>query len=141
MVGVHYFYIYAKQWLKLNSGKINYSYLLNKWLVTQVQFLNYEHGIYECITVWCVFELLPTSLLIDYLLRDLWDAIFRLLNGSEIKFGQFLFNCVSSGFTNAAVYATWHVASSRLLLWCALLALCLIVRWSYETRLPRRCLL
>ena len=25
---------------------------------------------------------------------------------------QLLFNCVSSGFPNAAVYATWHVSSS-----------------------------
>ena len=59
--------------------------------------IRYNHGIYECITVWSVFELLCTSLLIAYLLRDLWDAIFRLLIGSETQFGQLLFNCVSSG--------------------------------------------
>ena len=39
------------------------------------------------------------------------------------QFGQLLFNCVSSGFPNAAGYATWQVYSSRLLFWCALLAL------------------
>ena len=33
--------------------------------------------------------------------------------GSEIQIGQLLFNCVSSGFPNAAVYATCHVSSSR----------------------------
>ena len=105
-VGIHYFYIYAKQRSKLNSGKINYSYLLNKMVVSHTSTMHDHHGIYECITVWCVFELLPTSLLIAYLLRDLWDAIFRLLIGSEIQFGQLLFNCASSGFSNAAAYAT-----------------------------------
>ena len=46
-----------------------------------------------------------------------------LLIGSEIQFGQLLFNCASSGFPNAAAYATLHVSSSCLLFWCALLAL------------------
>ena len=48
-----------------------------KWLlVTQVWGKN--HGIYECIKIWCVFELIRTRLLIAYLLRDLWDAIFMV---------------------------------------------------------------
>ena len=50
------------------------------------------------------------SLLISYLLRDLSDAIFGLLIVSEIQFSQLLFNCVSSGFPNVTVYATWHVS-------------------------------
>ena len=37
LVAIHYFYIYAKQRSKWNSGEINYSYLLNKWFVTQAQ--------------------------------------------------------------------------------------------------------
>ena len=49
--------------------------------------------------------------------------IYRLLIGSEIKFGQLLLNCVSSGFPNVAAYATWHVSNLRLLLCCALIAL------------------
>ena len=61
-----------------------------------------------------MFELLLTSLLIVYLLRDLWDAIlYGLLISLEIQIGQLLFNCASSGFPNATVYATWHVSSSR----------------------------
>ena len=35
-----------------------------------------DHGIYECIIIWCVLELVRTSLLIAFLLRDLWDEIF-----------------------------------------------------------------
>ena len=49
--------------------------------------------------------------------------IYRLLIVSEIQFGQLLFNCVSSGFPNAAIYATWHVLNSHLLLCCAVIAL------------------
>ena len=71
----HYFYIYTKQRSKWNSGKINYNYLLNKIVVSHTS-RRCNHGIYECITIWCVIELLRTSLLIAYLLRDLWDAIF-----------------------------------------------------------------
>ena len=48
--------------------------------------------------------------------------IYRLLIGSEIQFGQLLFNCVSSGFSNATAYATWHVSNLRLLLFCAFIA-------------------
>ena len=70
LVGIHYFYIYGKQKSKWNSGKTNYSYLLNKIVVSHTITMH-DHGIYECITVWCVFELLRTSLLIAYLLRDL----------------------------------------------------------------------
>ena len=75
LVGVHYFYIYAKQRSKWTSGKINYSYLLYKIVVSHTSVM-YNHGIYECITIWYVFELLLTILLIAYLLRDLWHAIF-----------------------------------------------------------------
>ena len=72
---IHYFYIYAKQRSKWNSGKINYNYLLNKIVISHTS-IRYNHGIYECITIWCVFELQRTSLLIAYLSRDLWDTIF-----------------------------------------------------------------
>ena len=75
MAGIHYFYIYAKQRLKLNSGKINHNYLLNKIFVSHTSVM-FNHGIYECITIWWLFELVRTSLLIVYLLGDLWDAIF-----------------------------------------------------------------
>ena len=103
---------------------ITIAYWIKLLLVTVVSVM-YNHGIYECITVWCVVEFLRTSLLIAYLLRDLWDAIlfYRLLIGSEIQFCQLLFNCVSSGFFNAAAYATWHLSNLRLLLWFALTAL------------------
>ena len=36
-----------------------------------------------------------------------------LLISLEIQIGQLLFDCASSGFPNAAVYATWHVSISR----------------------------
>ena len=36
-----------------------------------------------------------------------------LLIGLEIQISQLLFHCASSGFPNAAVYAIWHVSSSR----------------------------
>ena len=114
LVRVHYFYIYAKQRSKWNSGKINYSYLLNKIMVSHTSTMH-DHCIYECIRVWCVFELVRTSLLIANILRDLWDAIFRLLIGLEIQFGQLLFNCLSSGFPNASAYATFM---------CQILACC-----------------
>ena len=32
--------------------------------------------------------------------------------GLEIQIGQLLFNCASSGFSNAAVYVIWYVSSS-----------------------------
>ena len=77
-----YFYWYSlflylcktKVKMKLIAGKINYNYLLNK-IVISLTSIRYNHDIYECITIWCVFELVRTSLLIAYLLRDLWDAI------------------------------------------------------------------
>ena len=51
------------------QGKINYSYLLNKIMVSHTSTIR-DHGIYECITVWCVFELLRTTV---YWLPTYWE--------------------------------------------------------------------
>ena len=73
------------------------------------------------------FDVCSNCYVLVYWLSTNWEIYemqyFRLLIGSEIQFLQLLFNCVSSGFPNAAVYATWHVSNSRLLLCCALIAL------------------
>ena len=75
---------------------ITITYWIKLLLVTRV-FVKI-HGMYECITSWCVFELVRTSLLIAYLLGDLWDAIFIywLLIVSEMQFYRLLFNFVYS---------------------------------------------
>ena len=109
-----------------------------KWLLV-IQVLVKIHGMYECITSWCVLELVRTSELIAYLLRDLCDAIFihRLLIGSETLFGQLLINCVSSGFPMSLlmppdmgqVYACCSVVGS--LHWFHR-------RWCQEIWFPRR---
>ena len=98
LAGIHYFYIFEKQRSKWNSGKINYNYLLNKFVVSHTSVM-YSHGIYVCITIWCVqiamykfTDFLPIE-------RFMRCNIYRLLIGSEIQFGQLIFNCISSGFT------------------------------------------
>ena len=91
-----------------------------KWLlVTRVWGKN--HGIYECITIWCVFELVRTSLLIAVLLRDLWDAIFIVYWSFRRYNGSTSFQLRIQWFSNGAAYATWHVSNLRLLLCCALI--------------------
>ena len=97
-VGVHYFFYLCKTKVK-NETKvklITITYWI-KWLLVTRVFVQI-HGMYECITSWCVLELLRTSLLIAYLLSDLWDVIFiyRLLIVSEMQFCRLLFNCVYS---------------------------------------------
>ena len=74
-------------YLCITKVKINYNYLLNNIVVSHTS-IRYNHGIYELyMNIWInyifiiiyefdAFELLRTSLLIAYLLRDLWDAIF-----------------------------------------------------------------
>ena len=54
-------------------------------------------------------------MLIVSLGRDPWDAILYGFTyiGLEKQIGKLLFNCTSSGFPTAAVYATWHVSNSR----------------------------
>ena len=91
----------CKTKVKWNSAKINYKYLLNKIVVSHTS-IRYSHGIYKCITIWCVLELVRNGLLIAYLLRDLWDAIFTgYLSFWRYNLVQLLFNCISSGFPMA----------------------------------------
>ena len=116
------FIFIAKQRSKWNSRNINYNYLLNK-IVGSHTSIRYSHGIYECITIWCVFELVRTSLLIDYLLRDLWDAIFIGYLSFQRYNSVDYFSIAYPVVFNAAAYATWYVSNSRLLLCCTLLAL------------------
>ena len=123
LVGIHYFYIYAKPKSKWHSGKINYSYLLNKWLVTQAQ---------------CMI-LVYTSLLIPYLLKDLWDVIF------QIYLSVRRYNLVNSYSTANQWFSKCrclcHMACVKFTLVVLVCSHCtfLIVRWSYETRVPCRC--
>ena len=97
---------------------ITVTYWIKLLLVAQYN----DNGIYECITIWCVFELLRTSLLIAYLLRDLWDAIS--IGYLSVR----RYNSVNS-FSTAYPVAfqcrcLCHIVSnSLLLLWCALIAL------------------
>ena len=104
-VGIHYFYIYAKQRSKWNSGKY--------WIKLLLVISAHNHGICECITVWCVIEFLSANLLMLPMERcTRWNNYTGLLIGLEIQIGQLLFNCASSGFPNAALHATWHMPSS-----------------------------
>ena len=87
----------------------------------------YKHGIYEYVTIRCVFELVCTSLLIAYLLRELWDAMFIGYFSVRRYNSVNSFSIVYPVVFNATAYATWHVTNSRLLLCCALIT-CLIGR-------------
>ena len=70
------------------------------------------------------FDVSSICCILVYWLPTYWEIYeiqyFRLIIGSEIQFGQLLFNCTSSSFSNVAAYAT---------LQCRIHACCSGVLW------------
>ena len=98
---------------------ITITYWIKLLLVTRVWGKN--HVIYECITIWCVFELVHPSLLIAYLLKDLWDTIFIVYLSFRRHNWSTSFQLHIQWFSNVVAYATCHMSNLRLLLCCALI--------------------
>ena len=85
--------------------------------------IRFNLGIYECIKIWCVFKLVRTSLLIAYLLRDLWVAIFIVYLSFRRYNSVDFFSTAYPVVFQCRCLCTWHVLNLLLLLCCALIAL------------------
>ena len=138
LVGIHYFYIYAKQRSKWNSGKINYSYLFNKIVVSHTSTM-----IMVSMNV-LQFDVCSNCYVLVYWLPIYWEIY-------EMQYLGYLsvrrYNLVNSFSTAYPVVFqmphSCHMACVEFTLAALVCShcTCLIECWSYETRLPRRCVL